>query len=209
MNLPDSIAAVLCKAKEGKNYSELETLVPYAILQQTIHQLLEAHNRAVQRAADRKEPRRWTPAQDEVLRLAVQERRSIGEMAEQVERTPLAVKNRLIVLGLLRIANIRPSSSAPPGGSVPAKTTLEPVERRVDAKADESPETSLRSCSCDSNEDELCDRSVDELARQQAEAERAKEEELQTQLEEWEAAAEVRAAKEQSTFDGLKDKAAA
>src|SRR4051812_19630668 len=100
MKLPDSIAAVLCQAKEGKNYSELENVVPYAILQQTIHQLLEALSRAVQRAAERKEPRRWTPAQDEVLRVAVRERRSIGELAEQVERTPLAVKNRLIVLGL-------------------------------------------------------------------------------------------------------------
>jgi hypothetical protein len=50
---------------------------------------------------------------------------------------------------------------------------------------------------------------AEELARDRAEADRARDEELQTEIEELQAAADARAAEEQAALDDLPDEKAA
>lgn len=69
--------------------------------------VVESHDRARRRAAERRAARSWTTGEDEILRRGFGEGRTVGELAEELERTPLAAEKRLAHLGLLRIAQIR------------------------------------------------------------------------------------------------------
>jgi len=208
VKLSAPILAVFRTAAKANSYTELETAIPFARLRATCTELVEAHERAVRQATERKQARRWAPRQDEALRLGVRKHRTIGEMAEELDRTPLAVRNRLVVLGLLNFVNIRPASTERPKSS-PKSDQLDPANHVIHAESAPMPEITSAIRSCDSSEDELLDRHAEELAREQAEADRIREEEAQTELEELQAAADARAAEEQAALDDLPEEEAA
>jgi hypothetical protein len=111
-----------------------------------------------------------------------------------------------VVLGLLKIANIRRSPIEQPKTPSGREIPLEPTGNPINPASDNGPELNLPIRSCDSSEDELLDRHAEELAREQAEADRIREEEAQTELEELQAAADARAAEEQAALDDLPTK---
>jgi hypothetical protein len=201
--------AVFRSAAKANSYAELETAIPFQRLRATCAELVEGHDRAVKQAAERKEARRWTSLEDETLRLGFREGRTVGELAEQLGRTPLIVENRLAKLGILKIANIRRSPIEQPQTLSPHEIPLEPTGNRTIAEPRKLTEITSAIRSCDSSEDELLDRHAEELAREQAEADRIREEEAQTELEELQAAADARAAEEQAALDDLPDEEAA
>jgi hypothetical protein len=203
------ILAVFRTAAKANSYAELETAVVFSRLRSACASLVEAHERAAKQAAERKEARRWTPGEDEILRLGFREGRTVGELADQLGRTPLVVEKRLAALGLLKIADIRRATPGEPPTSVADKGPLEPHGLSLNPEPDKGPEINLAVHSCDSSEDELYDRYAEELTRDQVEADRAREEELQTELEELQAAADTRAAEEQAALDDLPDEEAA
>ena len=209
VKLSTPILAVFRTAAKANSYPELESAIPLSQLRAVCALLVEAHERGVKQAAERKEARRWTPTEDEILRLGFREGRTVGELAEQLGRTPLVVEKRLAALGLLKIADIRRATPGEPPTSVADKGPLEPEGLSVNPEPDKGPEINLAVHSCDSSEDELYDRYVEELAREQAEADRAREEELQTELEELQAAADARTAEEETASDDLPDERAA
>jgi hypothetical protein len=193
--------AVFRSAAKANSYAELETAIPFQRLRATCAELVEGHDRALKQAAERKEARRWTLAEDETLRLGFREGRSVGELAEQLGRTPLIVENRLAKLGILKIAHIRRAPLKGPTTAPVPETPLEPAGDPINPDTDRVLEINSAINSCESTEDELYDRYAEELAREQAEADRAREEEFQTELEEWQAAADARAAEEQAASD--------
>ena len=121
----------------------------------------------------------------------------------------MVVEKRLVVLGLLKIANIRRSPLEQPKPLSAREAPLEPGGNPINPAPDNGPEITLPIRSCDSSEDELLDHHVEELAREQAEAARIREEEAQTELEELQAAADARATEEQDALDDLPDEEAA
>lgn len=158
VKLSPNIVAVIRTAAKANSYSELEMAIPFLRFCAVCALLVEAHERAVKQAAVREEARRWRPGEDEILRLGFREGRTVGELADQLGRTPLVVKKRLAALGLLKIADIRRATPGEPPTSVADKGPFEPDGLSVDPEPDEGPEINLAVHSCDSSEDELYDR---------------------------------------------------
>jgi hypothetical protein len=203
------IQAVLRTAANANSYPKLEKAISFPRLRATCVELVEAYERAAKRAAERQEARRWSPREDEILRVGFRERGSVGELAEQLGRTPLVVEKRLVTLGLLKIAHIRRAPIEDSKTPASRETPLPPATKAINREPENGPEVNLSIQSCDSGEDELLDRHAEELAREQAEADRIREEEAQTELEELQAAAGARAAQEQAALDDLPDQEAA
>jgi hypothetical protein len=124
MKLTPQTASVLHKAKEAINYLQLEQAVPFALLHQTINQLVNAHDRAAELAQARKSARRWTPDEDEQLRRGWRAGVSVGELSDQLARAPRSVEHQLVVLGLLNRSAIRKAGAPVHHPSQPPKPSL-------------------------------------------------------------------------------------
>jgi hypothetical protein len=184
------VLAVSRTVAQANTSVELEQAVPFPRLRAGCALLIEAHERAIRRTAERKEARRWTPVEDEILRLGFREGRSVGELAERLGRTPLVVKNRWPrsvyskspISGGLRL-NSRALRSR-------AKRHSNPWAHPREPKLDKGPEIDSTIRSCDSSEEEEIDAWIDEMNRHEEMAAIAQQEH-EERLDEWERAEEA------------------
>lgn len=190
VKLSPEILAVFRTVAKANSYSELETAVPFWRLRAASVLLVEAHERAVKQAAERKEARRWTPTEDEILRLGFREGQTVGELAEQLGRTPLVVKNRLATLGLLKIANIRRAPTEQPNTSPAREIPFEPTAASVNPQPEKGPDTEPTIGTGDTTDDEQIDSWVDHMNREQEDLAAIAQQEHEERLEEWERADE-------------------
>jgi Helix-turn-helix domain len=110
-SLHPKILKVLRIAKEVTNYTQLEQIIPFALLQETINQLLDAHDRSVELAQARKSARRWTPQERETLRRRWRDGASLRELANEFDRTPQTIEHQLVVAGELDRGAIRKAAT--------------------------------------------------------------------------------------------------
>jgi hypothetical protein len=103
------IVKVLRIAGEATNYLQLEQTIPFAQLHETIKQLVEDHDRALERAQDRKSARSWTVLEETELRRKWEGGMCIAELGEHFDRSQRGVEHHLIVLGSLVRGAIRRS----------------------------------------------------------------------------------------------------
>lgn len=70
--------AVIRSAAKANTLGELEELMRYEMLRDALRSIIDEHRRSRERAAERKEPRQWTPSEQDLLRRGFRDGATIG-----------------------------------------------------------------------------------------------------------------------------------
>lgn len=96
-----------CRRRKTNHYDQLQETIVFEALRAAIAEVVGAWDRSKRQAAERRVSRSWTSGEDEILQKGHSERRFVGDLARQLGRTPVSVRNRLNALGLLPIAEVQ------------------------------------------------------------------------------------------------------